>query len=74
MSKLLGWLASTTIGAAIVTVTPAVAFQGAGFEGGMGGMRARILQEWMKDVLAVGVSLSPETGLSRLPTKPAMDK
>jgi len=48
MSKLLGWLAATTIGAAIVTVTPAVAFQGvtpavafqgAGFGGGMGGMR-----------------------------------
>ena len=39
MSKLLGWLASTTIGAAIVTVTPALAFQGGGFGGGMGGMR-----------------------------------
>lgn len=39
MSKLLGWLAATTIGAAIVAVTPAVAFQGSGFGGGMGGMR-----------------------------------
>src|SRR3984893_11460198 len=39
MSKLLSWLAATTIGAAIVTVTPALAFQGGGFGGGMGGMR-----------------------------------
>jgi hypothetical protein len=39
MSKLLGWLAATTIGVATVTVTSALAFQGGGFGGGMGGMR-----------------------------------
>jgi hypothetical protein len=39
MSKLLSWLAATTTGSAIVTVTPALAFQGGGFGGGMGGMR-----------------------------------
>ena len=37
MSKLLGCVAATAIGSAIVTATPAVAFHGGGFGGGMHG-------------------------------------
>ncbi len=37
MTKLLGWVAATAIGAAIITATPAVAFHGGGFGGGMHG-------------------------------------
>ncbi|MGH6829561.1 MAG: hypothetical protein ACREDG_00170 [Methylocella sp.] len=33
MTNLLGWVAATTIAAAIVTATPAGAFHGGGFEG-----------------------------------------
>jgi hypothetical protein len=37
MTKVFGWIAATAMGAAIVTTTPAMAFHGGGFGGGMHG-------------------------------------